>query len=95
MGYPGVYLLLSLILICVLTHREHGGDGSGTPDTTVEPSGGLVGLTKAYLLLNIVKYHYDGSSAPCCYNTKARLLYECLHVAARGLAAVGSPQPIA
>ena len=33
-----VYLLLSLVLTCVLTLREYGGVGSGTPNTTVEPS---------------------------------------------------------
>ena len=59
---------------------------TGKPDSTVEPSGGVVGpnqrntdkgrcplvnpsemLTNASLLLSIVKYRYDGGSAPCCY----------------------------
>ena len=44
-SYLEVYLLLSLVVACVLlTHHEYGGTGSGMQDTTVEPSGGVVGL---------------------------------------------------
>ena len=43
--YLKVYLLLSLVVACVLTHHEYGeGGGSGVPDTTVEASGGVIGL---------------------------------------------------
>ena len=54
------------------------GGGSGLPVTTVAPSGNTDGgrcpldhpsefLTKAsLLLLSIIKYRYEGCSAPCC-----------------------------
>ena len=39
-----MYLLLSLLAAYILTHHEYVVGGSGMPDTTVEPSGGTVGL---------------------------------------------------
>ena len=42
--YLEVHLLFSLVLTRVLTHFENGVGGSETPDTTVEPSGGVEGL---------------------------------------------------
>ena len=70
--YLQVYLLMFLVFTRVLTHCEYGGSGSGTPDTTVEPSGAVVGLyhqkmkegdspsemfAKAFLLLlSLIKY---------------------------------------
>ena len=33
-----------LLAACILTHYEYEVGGSGMPDTTVEPSGGTVGL---------------------------------------------------
>ena len=45
--YLEVYVVF-MVLRGVLTHREYavveGGGESETPDTTVEPSGGVVGL---------------------------------------------------
>ena len=45
--YLEVYVVFSLVLTCVLTHCAYGWGGSGMPDTTVEPSGG-VGVLKVF-----------------------------------------------
>ena len=46
------------------------------------------------LLLSIVRYRCDGFSAPCCVKNTEVSLLEYLHVTVRGLAAVGSTQPM-
>ena len=46
-------------------------------------------ITKGSLLLLLLSIVVSDCSAPCCYNTKARL-----HVTVRGMVTVGSPQPV-
>ena len=82
MGQHLEVYLLSLAAACVRTHHEYGvgWGGSGMPDTTVEPSGGAVGL---------IQRNTDGGRCllenPSKMPTKAALLLLLLYPAAQVL----------